>query len=149
MADVMEFMMRYSQLPEYAQVKLTEAELHTKFKTWEVPSQFAKLRDKWVKTIGEKNWTYFHHYSRGILRFKEALSIIGGSEEEEMRKNNILQISLEEFRFVENSETDSSFPLWPQLYLYESQIYSQLGQPAMAQRAMQMAARYQKKIKSR
>ena len=149
MADVMHFMNKFRQLPEYAQVKLTEAELHTKFRTWEVPSEFAKLRDKWVRIIGKNNWGYFHHYSRGILRFNEALRLIGGSEKEERREKNTLNMAIKEFEFIENSRTDSSFPLWSQLYMYKFRIYSQLGQYAMAQRAMQQAVALQKRRKSR
>lgn len=137
MADVMSFMYQYRQLPEYAQVKLTETHLFTKFNTSEVPSQFANLRDKWAGIIGKNNWIYFHHYCMGIVRFNEALIITGGSENEKRDRKYLLNWSLEEFKFVEKSRTDSSFPLWSQLYIYQFQIYSHLGQPVLAQQALQ------------
>lgn len=149
MADVLFYMNKYKRLPEYSQVKLTEADLLIKFRTPELPAQFAKLRDKWASIIGKGNWIHFHHYSAGIVRLNDALSITPTSEEAKMRRKAGLVWALAEFQYIENSTTDSSFPLWSQLYTYESQIYMQLGEYVMAQRAMQLAARYKKEAPSR
>jgi hypothetical protein len=149
MADVLFYMNKYRQLPEYSQVKLTENDLVIKFRTPELPVQFAKLRDKWASIIGKGNWIHFHHFSYGIMRFNDALSMTPTSEEAKMRRKAGFVWALAEFQYIENSSTDSSFPLWSQLYMYESQIYMQLGEYAMAQRAMQLAARYNKKASSR
>lgn len=149
MADVMLYMTSHKDLPKYCQVKMTEVELSQKFRTRDVPAQFAKVRDKWVRIIGKNNWAHFHHYCFGIIKFNKALRMTGGSEKKERRKKGTLNWALAQFKYIENSTTDRSFPLWPQLFMYEYQIYSQLGEPANAQRALQRAAEHQKRRKSR
>ena len=149
MADVMFYMSSYKDLPVYCQVKMTEIKLSEKFKTRDVPAQFAKIRAKWSKAMGNSiNWNHFHHYCFGIIRLNEAQRMTGGSEEIKMRRKATLNSALEEFEYIRRSKTDGSFPLWSQLYMYESQIYTQLGQPAMAQRAMQQSVNLQKRRKS-
>lgn len=145
MVDVAYFMNMYSELPEYAAVKLTTLRLREKYNTTEVPVQFAKLCDKWANLIGKNNWGYFHHYSRGIQRFQEAIRIIGSSEKEEISRKHKLDSALEEFIFIERSNTDGSFPFWPQLYIYKYKIYSKLNQPVMALKSLMKANELQKK----
>jgi hypothetical protein len=146
MADVMLLMTSHKDLPEYCQVMMTKVELFYKFKTRDVPAQFAKVRDKWIRTIGKNNWLHFHHYCFGIQKLNRFLRMT--EKPEEKRRKGMLGSALAEFEYM-RKRADRSFPLWPQLFMYESQIYFQLGQPVKAQRAMQQAVKYQKRRKSR
>jgi hypothetical protein len=72
-------------------------------------------------------------------------------ETDEARKKGTLNWALQEFQFVKNRNLkayDPTFPFWPQLFIYESKIYMQLGQTAMALRALQQAAEFQKRSQS-
>lgn len=147
MADVMLYMTSHKDLPEYCQVKMTEVELSHKFRTRDVPAQFAKVRDKWIWTIGKNNWVHFHHYCFGIQKLNRVPRTTG-SYRGRSKKDILLESALGEFGYMRD-RVDRSFSLWPQLFMYESQIYLQLGQPAKAQRAMQQAVKFQKRRKSR
>jgi hypothetical protein len=153
MLDILVFMNSHKDLPEYCQCRMAEAEFRDQFRNdWKPaqvdwPPQFAMLRAKWTKQFGA-SWGDLHHYCFGIMRLNTAMGLTGKSEEVEMRKKGTLTWALQEFRYIEGSASGGSFPLWPQLFMYEYQVYSRLGQPVKAQRALQRAAQYRKKPES-
>lgn len=143
MREVAVIMSEWADLPEYCQVRLAEREMVNTEK--KMPAAFVALRDKWLKRFGN-NWKSFHHYCWGIKRMNQALLITEKSQENQRKET--FKAALAEFRFMKN-RSDRSFPLGPQLFMYESQIYLELGQPAMAYRSMQYAVQLQKRLKSR
>jgi len=155
MADMelyMNFHEKVKDLPDYCKCRLAETKFREEFRNkhrpaqidW--PAQFAKVHKRWARTIGEKNWRHIHHYCFGIQKLNRSLRMTEKSEE--LRRKGTLKSALEEFEYM-RTRADRSFPLWPQLLMYESQIYFQLGQPVKAQRAMQQAIELQKRPKSR
>lgn len=150
MVDMLLYMNSHKDLPDYCQCRLAEAKFREEFRNkhrpqidW--PAQFAKVRDRWVRLFG-KNWRHIHHYCFGIQKLNRSLRMTEKSEE--LRRKGTLKSALEEFEYMRRGAYPS-FPLWPQLFMYESQIYLQLGQPVKAQRAMQQAIELQKRPKSR
>jgi len=150
MGDIVLYMNENKNLPEYCQCRLAEAVFREQFRNTEQPNQmdwpvpFANLLAKWNKIIGANNWVHLHHYCFGIRSFNQSLSMFSESEKERITKSETLKEALGGFKYMEE-RADSTFPLWSQLYLYEFRVYSQLGQPLMAQRALQRAAQSQKK----
>lgn len=152
MADIELYMNSLKGLPDYCQCRLAEAKFREEFMNkyrpaqidW--PAQFAKVRDRWAKPFG-KNWNHIHHYCFGIQKLNRVPRTTG-SYGGRSKKDILLEAALEEFEYMRR-RADRSFPLWSQLFMYEYQIYFQLGEPAKAQRAMQQAVKYQKRRKSR
>lgn len=148
MADIALYMSSLKGLPDYCQCRLAEAKFRKEFRNqgqidW--PAPFAKLHNKWVRVFGN-NWVHFHHYCFGIQKLNKAVRISGRFAER--RRKATLEGAIGEFEYMRR-RADRSFPLWPQLFMYKSQVYLKLGQPEMAQRAMQRAVEHQKRLKSR
>jgi len=152
MADMVLYMNSLKDLPDYCKCRLAETKFREDFrnihnpKQIDWPAQFAKVHDRWTRIIGEKNWRHIHHYCFGIQKLNRSLRMTKKSNE--LGRKGTLGSALEEFEYM-RTRADRSFPLWPQLLMYESQIYLQLGQPVKAQRAMQQAVEHQKRRKSR
>ena len=153
MVDIVLYMNSLKCLPDYCRCRLAITKFREEFRNkhkpaqidW--PAQFAKACKKWVRIIGGKNWRHLHHYSFGIQKLNLALRMTERSNKEvELRRKGTLKGALEEFEYMRRGATPT-FPLWSQLFMYESQIYFQLGQPVKAQRAMQQGAKYQKRHK--
>ena len=138
MKQVNAMMSKFGHLPNYCQVRLTEREFVNHGQA--IPHQFARVRDKWLKRVGNA-WYSSHHLCWGIEKFQTA-SAMNSSDPSRTHK---LKSVISELNYVRNAiraRGNSYYGLWPELLMYEYQTYIMLNRFDLANRTQREMARY-------
>lgn len=143
MEEVVKTMSKFSHLPQYCQIRLTERELINQQK--QLPKQFEDLRDKWLKRIG-KHWYGSHHLCWGIEHFNDA-SLMEYSDPARTVK---LKKVISELNFVRKyiaGRGGGYYGLWTELLKYEYQSYMLLEEYELAKKTLHEIELYKKQQK--
>jgi len=144
MKKIQTIMLKFSHLPMYCQIRLTERELvNNKQK---IPDQFAVIRDKWLKRIGSP-WYASHHLCWGLDKFQKASLM----KFDDPNRNQRLKQVIAEFNYVRNgvkARGNAYYGLWPVLLEYEYKTYLMLQQFDNANRTLREIERYKNRKKN-